>query len=201
MTNWLPIQPRPEELHLPWTPAPASTTAYLIDFLILYRIPTVIGAGRNVYGIPGEPDLMHLRREVTEGARAIERAFGVVPRWYRGATAEYDPQAIEEIGKLGYKIAGFSVNADAGATLNRRSIEERLKHVKNGDIINAHMNKPAGDSAEDLSAALADMLQAGFKVVRLGQLNEQEIRDPEEHGGKKIEPRHQGPAIGLPNGR
>jgi peptidoglycan/xylan/chitin deacetylase (PgdA/CDA1 family) len=31
------------------------------------HIPAVIGRGRKVYGIPGEPDLIHLRREVTKG--------------------------------------------------------------------------------------------------------------------------------------
>ena len=54
------------------------------------HIPAVIGAGRKVYGIPGEPDVLQLRREVSEGARAITDYFGVAPRWYRGATAEYD---------------------------------------------------------------------------------------------------------------
>ena len=33
------------------------------------HIPAVIGAGRKVYGIAGEPDVVHLRREVLEGAR------------------------------------------------------------------------------------------------------------------------------------
>nr|WP_295785658.1 hypothetical protein [Rhodoferax sp.] len=43
--------------------------------------------------------------------------FGAALHWYRVAAAEYDPQAIEEINKLGYKIAGFSLNADDGANL------------------------------------------------------------------------------------
>jgi len=135
------------------------------------HVPAVIGIGRKVYGIPGEPDLMHLRREVTEGARAIEQVMGVAPHWYRGATAEYDQQAIDEIGKEGYRIAGFSVNADAGATLKRQAIEERLKHVKDRDVIIAHMNKPASDSAEGLSVALTDMLRAGIAFVRLDQVD------------------------------
>jgi peptidoglycan/xylan/chitin deacetylase (PgdA/CDA1 family) len=139
------------------------------------HIPAVIGAGRTVYGIPGEPDVIHLRREVTEGARAISEVIGVAPHWYRGATAEYDPQAIDEIGRLGYKIAGFSVNADAGATLNRRAIEERLQHVKPGDVIIAHMNKPASDSAEGLSVALRHLLNKGFVFVRLDQVDLQEV--------------------------
>jgi peptidoglycan/xylan/chitin deacetylase (PgdA/CDA1 family) len=135
------------------------------------HIPAVIGAGKKVYGIAGEPDLLHLRREVSEGARAITELIGVPPHWYRGATAEYDSQAISEIEKMGYGIAGFSVNADSGATLGRAAIEERLKHVRSGDIIIAHMNKPASDSAEGLSVALIQLLKAGFTFVRLDQVN------------------------------
>ena len=139
------------------------------------HIPAVIGAGRKVYGIPGEPDIIHLRREVTEGARAVEAATGVAPRWYRGATAEYDARAIEEITRLGYKIAGFSINADAGATLKMAAIERRLKHVKGGDVIIAHMNKPASASAEGLSVALIQLLNQGFAFVRLDQVDLMQI--------------------------
>jgi peptidoglycan/xylan/chitin deacetylase (PgdA/CDA1 family) len=139
------------------------------------HIPAVIGAGRKVYGIPGEPDVVHLRREVTEGARAVAEMTGIAPHWYRGATAEYDAQAIAEIGKLGYRIAGFSVNADAGATLNRHAIVERLRRVKAGDVIIAHMNKPASDSAEGLSAGVLQLLRGGFVFVRLDQVDLQEI--------------------------
>ena len=139
------------------------------------HIPAVIGAGRKVYGIPGEPDIIHLRREVVEGAHAVEEATGVAPHWYRGATAEYDPQSIGEIGKLGYKIAGFSVNADEGATSKKLAIEQRLQHVKGGDIIIAHMNKPASESAEGLSVGLAHLLKKGFIFVRLDQVDLKEI--------------------------
>jgi hypothetical protein len=63
------------------------------------------------------------------------------------------------------------VNADSGATLGRVAIEERLKHVKGGDIIIAHMNKPSSDSAEGLSVGLIQLLKAGFTFVRLDQVN------------------------------
>lgn len=134
------------------------------------HIPAVIGVGRKVYGIPGEPDIIHLRREVVEGARAIEQAIGVPPHWYRAATAEYDSQATREIETLGYKIAGFSVNADAGATLKQAAIEDRLQHVRGGDVIIAHMNKPAGDTAEGLSVGLLQLLKKGYVFVRLDQV-------------------------------
>jgi peptidoglycan/xylan/chitin deacetylase (PgdA/CDA1 family) len=158
------------------------------------HIPAVIGKDRTVYGIPGEPDVVHLRREVVEGARAIEKATGVAPHWYRGATGEYDPQAIKEIDKLGYKIAGFSVNADNGATLKKPTIEKRLKRVKAGDVIIAHMNKPESDSAEGLAVGLAYLLKAGFVFVRLDQVDLKQI--PERVGKEdgKQEKRQQ-PAV------
>ena len=135
------------------------------------HIPAVIGAGKTVYGIPGEPDVLHLRREVSEGARAITELIGVPPHWYRGATAEYDAQALTEIRQMGYKVAGFSVNADVGATLGRLAIAERLKHVKAGDVIIAHMNKPSSDSAEGLAVGLKLLMQKGFVFVRLDQVD------------------------------
>lgn len=138
------------------------------------HIPAVIGQGRKVYGIPGEPDVIHLRREIVEGARAVEEATGVAPHWYRGATGEYDAESIKEIDRLGYKIAGFSVNADDGATSKKLTIEKRLERVKAGDVIIAHMNKPASDSAEGLALGLAYLLKAGFVFVRLDQVDLQE---------------------------
>jgi hypothetical protein len=135
----------------------------------------VIGAGRKVYGISGEPDVLHLRREVSEGARAVEEATELAPHWNRSATAEYDSQALKEIDKMGYKIAGFSVNADEGATSKKITIEKKLEHVKDGDVIIAHMNKPASDTAEGLAVGLAYIVKAGFSFVRLNQVNLKEI--------------------------
>lgn len=149
------------------------------------HIPAVIGKDRTVYGIPGEPDVIHLRREVVEGAHAVEKATGVAPHWYRAATAEYDAQSVKEIEKLGYKIAGFSVNADNGATLKKLSIEKRLAGVKAGDVIIAHMNKPASDSAEGLAVGLAALSKAGFIFVRLDQVELQVVPEKVRKPGAK----------------
>ena len=122
-----------------------------------------------MYGIPGSPDVVHLHQEVTQGAKAIEQYIGVPAHWYRGATAKYDAQAVQEIRSLGYGIAGFSVNADEGATLRQPAIENRLRNVQSGDIIIAHMNKPQSETAEGLSAGLLWLLRHGFTFVRLDQ--------------------------------
>jgi peptidoglycan/xylan/chitin deacetylase (PgdA/CDA1 family) len=133
------------------------------------HVPAVVGRGRQVYGIPGSPDMESLKQEVSGGADAIEKLNGTKPRWYRGATAEYDRAAIDTIKGMGYQIAGFSVNADAGATLSQASIVKRLKSVKNGDIIIAHMNKPRSASAEGLSEGLSWLTSRGFRFVKLNQ--------------------------------
>lgn len=138
------------------------------------HVPAVIGAGRRVYGIPGEPDVAHLEREIIDGARAIEQVNGSAPRWYRGATARYDAAAIEVIKSLGYRIAGFSVNADAGATLRRDAIVTRLKSARSGEIIIAHMNNPASDTAEGLAVGLTWLVAQGFRFVTL---NAMAVRD------------------------
>jgi peptidoglycan/xylan/chitin deacetylase (PgdA/CDA1 family) len=140
------------------------------------HVPPIVGAGRSVYGIRGNADIAQLEREVSGGATAIEAVTGAAPRWYRGATGEYDPAAIEVIKSMGYRIAGFSVNADSGATLRRTAIMARLSTVKSGDIIIAHMNKPASDTAEGLSAGLDRLLERGFRFVKLDEVQVRQIR-------------------------
>jgi len=135
------------------------------------HVPAVIGLGRRVYGIAGNPDIAHLESEVRDGAAAVESVTGHAPRWYRGATAEYDPQALRVIVAMGYKVAGFSINADAGATLKRETIAARLNAVRPGDIIIAHMNKPGSDTAEGLTSGLKSLLARGFRFVTLGEMD------------------------------
>lgn len=141
------------------------------------HIPAIIGSGRTVYGLAGEPDVAHLQREVTEGAKAITSTIGIAPQWYRGASAKYDAEAITEINRLGYKIAGFSFNADHGATLRKKAIVDKFKRLQPGDVIIAHMNKPQSDSAQGLSSGLNDALKQGFVFVRLDQVEMQKMPD------------------------
>lgn len=131
------------------------------------HLAPVIGAGRSVYGVPGVADQASLRREIEGGAQAMAAAGLPKPSWFRGATARYDKEAIEAIGAMGYRVAGFSVNGDAGATLSRRAVAARLDQAGPGDIILLHMNKPASDSAEGLRDALPGLLARGLRFVTL----------------------------------
>jgi peptidoglycan/xylan/chitin deacetylase (PgdA/CDA1 family) len=129
------------------------------------HVPAVIG--HKVYGIAGEPDMAHVRSEVSGAAQAITQLTGHAPHYYRGATALYDVDAMQAIEGMGYAIAGFSVNADAGATLSQAAVAARLRSVQNGDVVIAHMNKPAGATAEGFAQALPGLLARGFKFVKL----------------------------------
>jgi len=131
------------------------------------HVPAVIGPDRRVYGIAGSPDAAHLESEVRDGAAAVEAMTGIAPHWYRGATAVYDAQALRVIVAMGYRVAGFSINADAGATLKRGAIAARLNAVRPGDIIIAHMNKPGSDTAEGLASGLKSLRAQGFRFVTL----------------------------------
>ena len=137
------------------------------------HLPAIIGVERSVYGIAGVADIKQLRREVSGGADAVKAATGIAPHWYRGATGLYDPEAMEAIEAMGYRIAGFSVNADNGATLSQKQIVERLKKVRSGDIIIAHLNRPASDTGEGLAEGLQLLLDRGFRFVKL---NGSEVR-------------------------
>jgi peptidoglycan/xylan/chitin deacetylase (PgdA/CDA1 family) len=139
------------------------------------HVPAMLEPGRRVYGMRGSPDVAHLRAEVSLGAEAITRLSGRAPRYYRGATALYDSAAMKAILDMGYTIAGFSVNADAGATLSRAGVAARLRSVQAGDIIIAHMNKPAGSTAEGFAIALPELLARGFRFVKLSDARLQPI--------------------------
>ena len=137
------------------------------------HIPAIIGTDRHLYGLAGVANLKELRREVSVGAEAVKAATGTAPRWYRGATGEYDPEALIAIERMGYKVAGFSINADHGATLSQKQIVARLKKVRSGDIIIAHVNKPASQTGKGMAQGLQVLIDEGFHFVKL---NDAQVR-------------------------
>jgi hypothetical protein len=61
------------------------------------------------------------------------------------------------------------------------AIEERLHHVKGGDVIIAPMNKPDSDSADGLSVGLIALLKKGLVFVRLDPVDLVEVQVPDRH--------------------
>lgn len=133
------------------------------------HLPAVLGAQRRVYGLIGVGDEARLRAEVSGAAETIAALTGRAPRYYRGATAMYDAPSLAVIRGMGYQVAGFSLNADAGATLSRAAIVAPLRAARPGDVIIAHMNKPAGASAEAMAVVLPELQARGWRFVRLSQ--------------------------------
>ncbi len=131
------------------------------------HVPAVVAG--SLFGMRGPRDMAGVDREVQGGAQAIAQATGHVPTWYRGAGAVYDAPSQQRIASLSHRIAGFSLNADDGASLSAAGVARRLRQCTPGDIIIAHMNKPASGTAAGFAAALPELLARGLKFVKLSQ--------------------------------
>ena len=133
------------------------------------HLPAVLGSRQRVYGMVPVTDLAALQREVQQGAAAVEAASARTPRYFRSAGAVYDAAAMREIEALGYRLAGFSVNADSGATQPAAEVTRRLLAVKPGDVVIAHMNRPKSGTAQGFAQALPQLQQRGLRFVLLAQ--------------------------------
>jgi hypothetical protein len=77
---------------------------------------------------------------------------------------------------MGFRIGGFSLNADAGATLPRKVVAERVRRATDGEIILAHMNRPASPSTEGLMNGLVSLQAGGTQFVRLDQVEQRRVK-------------------------
>ncbi len=133
------------------------------------HIPPVFGQ-RSIFGIPVAGDLAAVRREVVEGATSITAATGMAPRWYRAAAGYYSPSAIPAIQELGFGIAGYSLNADIGASLPARSVADRIASATNGEVIVAHINQPDRPCGAGVVAGVRELQRRDARFLRLDQL-------------------------------
>jgi hypothetical protein len=54
-------------------------------------------------------------------------------------------------------------------------VAARLRSVRAGDVVIAHMNKPAGETAEGFAIALPELLARGIRFVKLSDVQLQPI--------------------------
>jgi peptidoglycan/xylan/chitin deacetylase (PgdA/CDA1 family) len=134
------------------------------------HIPPVLGTGR-VYGLSIAGTLENVRREVADGADAIKAVSGVMPLWYRGATARYSPEASAQINGMGYRIGAYSLSADQGASLPAATVAHRMASAKDGDVIIGHMNQPHRPSGEGIALGIIALRRAGFAFVHLNEID------------------------------
>ncbi|PIE21531.1 MAG: polysaccharide deacetylase, partial [Arachnia propionica] len=83
-------------------------------------------SGRSAYGIAGTADLGEIYDELTGGDQWFLETLGRRPAWFRPGTAHCDEVAAAVAVALGRPIVGFTVNADAGATLSAAEVAAEL---------------------------------------------------------------------------
>ena len=122
---------------------------------------------KSIYNIEGTSNVKEVIKEIKLNEDQIYKLTGKKTKYFRSGTAYYDEVAIKVANKLGYKIAGFSINGDGGATFSKEEIISEVSKAKSRDIIISHFNQPNGNTYEGLKEALIKLREEGYKFVKL----------------------------------
>jgi peptidoglycan/xylan/chitin deacetylase (PgdA/CDA1 family) len=152
----------------------ANRDLFAIENHGFWHIPPVLGPGR-IFAIAGAGDMATVRREVAAGADAVRAVTGVAPRWYRAATGYYSPTAMAEIRRMGFAIAGFSLNSDFGASLPAHAVAGRIATAENGAVTVAHINQPRRSSGLGVVAGVGALRKRGARFLRLDELTPADV--------------------------
>jgi peptidoglycan/xylan/chitin deacetylase (PgdA/CDA1 family) len=133
-----------------------------------------------VYGIAAAGSPEAVEKEVRGGADAMVAHGLAPPQWFRGATAKYSPSAIAQIRAMGYRVAGYSVNGDSGASLPARAVEKNYLAARDGDVLISHINQPTHSSGEGVAKGILDLKARGVQFVRLQDFAERGDEDTTE---------------------
>lgn len=132
------------------------------------HLPPVLGTQR-IYGLEVAGSWPAIEAEIAGGAAAVYKVTGRHPVWYRGAAGLYTPSVVPQIQALGVRVAGYSLNADAGASFPAALVEARIKAARDGDVIEGHINQPKRSSGAGIAAGLAALQESGVQFVRLDE--------------------------------
>lgn len=127
-----------------------------------------------MFGLKTAGSLPAIRSEIEGGVNAMQIATVGKPVWYRDATARYSEDAVKLIHEMGYRVAGYSLNADMGASLLAGQVEQRISAAKDGDVIIAHINQPSRAAGAGVVKGILALKQKGFRFVRLNDVIESE---------------------------
>ncbi|WP_018181059.1 polysaccharide deacetylase family protein [Kaistia granuli] len=166
-----------------WLKRNQETTAVLLAHPELFEIenhgdqhvPAITDTAR-LYGLKTAGSLEEVRKEVDGGASAVLKATGKPPRWFRGATAVYSQDALEAIRSAGYSIAGFSLNADMGASLPAATVAKRIAAARSGDVIIAHINQPGHPAGKGVVEGIQRLIDRGTVFVKLDDMQTEASR-------------------------
>ena len=121
--------------------------------------------GRSAWGIRGFDSKQELIDEIQDAENRIYEMTGRRTTLYRSGTAFYETAAMKIIHGLGYKVIGFAVNGDHGASDSADTVEQNLAGAKSGDIIINHMNHPASGVRDGMIAAIDKWKSEGVQFV------------------------------------
>lgn len=128
-----------------------------------------IDEAARLWGVPAAGSPHGVAEEVEGGARLIEAAGGPRAKWFRGATALYTRSSIHEIEGLGYRLAGFSINGDDGASLPARKVAQNYRHAPDGAVLISHINHPERSAGAGVAEGIRALKARGMGFVRLSQ--------------------------------
>ena len=126
----------------------------------------------TMFGLKTAGSLPAIRAEIQGGVDAMAAVPLTKPVWYRDATARYSDNAITLIHDMGYRVAGYSLNADVGASLMAGQVKRRISAAKDGDVIIAHINQPTHVAGAGVVEGVLALKQKGFRFLRLEDVQE-----------------------------
>jgi peptidoglycan/xylan/chitin deacetylase (PgdA/CDA1 family) len=126
--------------------------------------------GRLAHGIKGTKNIREIFDEIELNDSKILNLSGRKSKYYRPGTAYSDEICVEIANALGHEVVNFSVRGDAGATYSKTQVEEALLHSAPASIVLMHMNRPESQTAEGVIAALPELKNRGFGLVKLSEL-------------------------------
>ena len=125
--------------------------------------------GRYAYKTKGTGSVEEVFDEVELNAQKIKTLTGKTPVFFRSGTAHYDDVSVKIVAAMGYKIAGFSINGDEGATASAKKVKRNILAAKGGEIVLCHANRPGSGTADGVIAAVRELKLRGFIFVTLSR--------------------------------
>lgn len=125
--------------------------------------------GRTAYTEQGTADVGAVFDEIAGNRERLTQLLGRPPAWFRSGTAHYDEVAVQIVGALGERVAGFSVNGDAGTTFSAAQVAVAVGACRDGDIVISHFNRPEHQTAAGYAAVLPRLVDRGYRFVTLSR--------------------------------
>lgn len=120
---------------------------------------------RKLYGLASTAGLTQIYDEIQQNSIMVYQITGQWPQLFRAGTAYYDNVCVSIARDLGYRVIGYTILGDAGATYSAQQVSQSLLRTRHGDIILLHMNHPESGTAKGVRKALPKLIKRGFTFI------------------------------------